>query len=38
MGSATVEGRIEMSERAILNIQTFADGHSPPDLMLPGML
>ena len=38
MGSATVEGRIEMGERVILNIQTFANGHKPPDLMLPGML
>lgn len=38
MGSATVEGRIEMGDRVILNLQTFADGHSPPDLMLPGML
>ena len=36
MGSATVEGRIEMGERTILNIRTFADGHRPPDLVLPG--
>ena len=26
-----------MVERATLNLQTFADGRSPPDLMLPGM-
>lgn len=38
MGSATVEGRIEMGERVIVNIQTFADGHRPPDLVIPGML
>ncbi len=38
MGSATIEGRIEMGERTILNIQTFADGHRPPDLVVPGML
>ncbi len=38
MGSATLEGRIEMGERTILNIQTFADGHRPPDLVVPGML
>jgi glyoxylate reductase len=35
MGSATVEGRIEMGERVLLNIRTFADGHRPPDLVLP---
>ena len=38
MGSATVEGRIEMGEKVIINIKTFADGHRPPDLVLPGML
>lgn len=38
MGSATVEGRIEMGEKVIVNIQTFADGHRPPDLVLPGFL
>ena len=38
MGSATVEGRIEMGEKAILNIRTFADGHRPPDLVVPAML
>ena len=37
MGSATVEGRIEMGERAIVNIQTLVNGLSPPGLMLPGM-
>ena len=38
MGSATVEGRTEMGEKVIINIKTFADGHRPPDLVLPGML
>jgi glyoxylate reductase len=36
MGSATIEGRIDMGEKVIVNIQTFADGHRPPDLVLPG--
>ncbi len=31
MGSATVEGRIDMGEKVIINIKTFLDGHSPPD-------
>ncbi|MDF1729572.1 MAG: D-glycerate dehydrogenase, partial [Sulfitobacter sp.] len=31
MGSATVEGRIEMGEKVIINIKTFEDGHRPPD-------
>lgn len=38
MGSATVEGRSEMGEKVIINIKTFADGHRPPDLVVPGML
>ncbi|MFM2355959.1 MAG: glyoxylate reductase, partial [Pseudomonadota bacterium] len=38
MGSATEEGRIEMGEKVIINIKTFADGHRPPDLVVPGML
>ncbi len=38
MGSATVEGRIEMGEKVIINIKTFEDGHRPPDLVLPSML
>jgi glyoxylate reductase len=38
MGSATVEGRIEMGEKVIINIKTFADGHRPPDLFVPAML
>ena len=38
MGSATGEGRIEMGEKVIINIKTFADGHRPPDQVVPGML
>jgi len=38
MGSATVEGRCEMGEKVIVNIKTFADGHRPPDLVVPSML
>ncbi|WP_108813820.1 2-hydroxyacid dehydrogenase [Loktanella sp. Alg231-35] len=38
MGSATREGRIEMGEKVIVNIKTFADGHKPPDLVVPAML
>lgn len=37
MGSATVEGRAEMGEKVIINIKTFADGHRPPDLVVPGV-
>ena len=36
MASATEEGRVEMGEKVILNIKTFADGHRPPDLIVPG--
>ncbi|MDO5641677.1 MAG: D-glycerate dehydrogenase [Paracoccus sp. (in: a-proteobacteria)] len=35
MGSATIEGRIEMGEKVIVNIRAFADGHRPPDLVVP---
>ncbi len=38
MGSATLEGRIEQGEKVIINIKTFADGHRPPDLVLPSMV
>lgn len=38
MGSATEEGRLEMGEKVILNIKTYADGHRPPDLVSPAML
>ena len=38
MGSATIEGRIDMGEKVIVNIKTFMDGHKPPDRVLPSML
>ncbi len=38
MGSATIEGRIDMGEKVIINIKTFVDGHRPPDRVLPAML
>ncbi|MEO9862603.1 MAG: D-glycerate dehydrogenase [Yoonia sp.] len=38
MGSATVEGRQEMGEKVIVNIKTFADGHRPPDQVVPGVM
>ena len=37
MGSATLEGRIEMGEKVLINIKTFADGHKPPDRILATM-
>jgi glyoxylate reductase len=38
MGSATLEGRIEMGEKVIINIKTFVDGHKPPDRVIASML
>ena len=38
MGSATIEGRVDMGEKVIINIKTFADGHKPPDRVLAAML
>jgi glyoxylate reductase len=38
MGSATIEGRLAMGEKVIINIKTFADGHRPPDRVLDSML
>ena len=38
MGSATREARIEMGEKILINMQTFADGHRPPDLVVPAMV
>jgi glyoxylate reductase len=38
MGSATLEGRVDMGEKVIVNIKTFLDGHRPPDRVLPSML
>ncbi|HAD87051.1 MAG TPA: D-glycerate dehydrogenase, partial [Rhodospirillaceae bacterium] len=34
LGSATVEGRIDMGEKVLINIKTFVDGHKPPDRVL----
>ena len=34
MGSATIEGRIEMGERVIVNIKTHIDGHNPPNRII----
>jgi glyoxylate reductase len=38
MGSATLEGRVDMGEKVIVNIRTWMDGHRPPDRVLPSML
>ena len=38
LGSATLEGRVDMGEKVIVNIRTFMDGHRPPDRVLPSML
>jgi glyoxylate reductase len=38
MGSATIEGRVEMGEKVIINIKAFLDNHKPPDRVLPSML
>jgi glyoxylate reductase len=38
MASATAEGRQDMGDKVILNIQTYASGHRPPDEVLPEML
>jgi len=37
MASSTIESRIEMGERVIINIKMFADGHKPPDRIIPGL-
>ena len=34
MGSATLESRIEMGEKVLINIRTFVDGHHPPDRVI----
>jgi len=38
LGSATIEGRADMGDKVIINIQAFMDGHRPPDRVLPSML
>lgn len=37
MGSATIEGRIAMGERVIINVKTWVDGHNPPDRVIDTM-
>ncbi|WP_125255543.1 2-hydroxyacid dehydrogenase [Brevundimonas fluminis] len=37
LGSATVESRQDMGDRVILNVMTFANGHRPPDRVLPAV-
>ncbi|MFC7377827.1 2-hydroxyacid dehydrogenase [Brevundimonas sp. GCM10030266] len=37
LGSATIEARQDMGDRVIANIQTFANGHRPPDRVIPAM-
>ncbi|KAA0699068.1 D-glycerate dehydrogenase [Neorhizobium sp. P12A] len=36
MGSATIESRIDMGDKVIINIRAFMDGHRPPNRVLPG--
>ena len=36
MGSATMEGRIDMGDKVIINIRAYFDGHRPPNRVLPG--
>ena len=38
LGSATIEGRIDMGEKVIINIKTWMDGHRPPDRVIPAMI
>ncbi|GAA0593321.1 D-glycerate dehydrogenase [Caenispirillum bisanense] len=38
MGSATIEGRVDMGEKVLINIKTFSDGHKPPDRVLPNLV
>jgi len=37
LGSATIEGRVDMGEKVIINIKAFVDGHAPPDRVHPAM-
>lgn len=37
MGSATLEGRIAMGEKVLINIKSFVDGHNAPDRVLATM-
>ncbi len=35
MGSATIEARVAMGEKVLINIRAFVDGHKAPDRVLP---
>ena len=37
LGSATIEGRTAAGEKIIANIQSWVDGHSPPDRVVVGL-
>ncbi|PPR18479.1 MAG: putative 2-hydroxyacid dehydrogenase, partial [Alphaproteobacteria bacterium MarineAlpha9_Bin7] len=38
MGSATLEARIDMGEKVLVNIRTFVDGHQPPDRVIAKLM
>ena len=38
MGSATLESRIDMGEKVLINIRTFVDGHKPPDRVIAKLI
>ncbi len=38
MSSATLESRIDMGERVLINIKTFVDGHRPPDRVIASLI
>jgi glyoxylate reductase len=38
LGSSTIEGRVAMGERVIVNAKTFIDGHKPPNRVLETLL
>ena len=38
IGSATIEGRLSMGDKVIINVQTFIDGHTPPDRVIEVMI
>jgi glyoxylate reductase len=38
MSSATIEGRVDMGEKVLINIKTFVDGHAPPDRVIHSLL
>ena len=38
MGSATLEARVDMGEKVLINIRTFVDGHRPPDRVIARLM